>query len=75
MKAGISSGSSGGSKFTNKYGTPTTVCAHSGCSNYIVSSGDSAYCSVHSRKCLECGKYIDEDAAYCMDCIKKALNN
>ena len=27
-------------KFTNKYGTATTECAQSGCSNYIASSGD-----------------------------------
>ena len=60
------------SSFTNKYGTPTTLCAHSGCSNYIASSGDTNCCTTHSRKCLECGKYIDEDATYCMDCLKKA---
>ena len=55
--------------FTNKYGTPTTKCAHDGCSNYIASSGDTNCCTVHSNKCLECGKYIDEDAMYCMDCL------
>ena len=58
--------------FTNKYGTSTTKCAHPGCSNYIASSGDTNCCVIHSRKCLECGKYIDEDATYCMDCIQKA---
>ena len=58
--------------FTNKYGTPTTKCAHSGCSNYIASSGDTNCCPTHSRKCLSCGKYIDEDATYCMDCLGKA---
>ena len=58
--------------FTNKYGTSTTKCAHHGCNNYIASSGDTNCCTIHSRKCLECGKYIDEDATYCMDCIKKA---
>ena len=66
--------SSGGSKnnsyFTNKYGTPTTKCNHSGCTKNIASSGDTNCCPVHSKKCLNCGCYIDEDAMYCMDCIK-----
>lgn len=26
-------------------------------------------CKEHSNKCLNCGKYIDEDAMYCMDCL------
>ena len=59
--------------FTNKYGTPTTKCAHPGCSNYIASSGDTNCCPTHSNKCLNCGKYIDEDAAYCMSCLSNAL--
>ena len=59
--------------FTNKYGTPTTKCAHPGCNNYIASSGDTNCCTTHSKKCLTCGKYIDEDAVYCMDCLEKAL--
>ena len=67
-----SSSSSSKSSFTNKYGTPTTKCAHSGCNNYIASSGDTNCCTTHSRKCAECGKYIDEDATYCMDCLEKA---
>ena len=58
--------------FTNQYGSPTTKCAHSGCSNYIASSGDTNCCTIHSRKCLDCGKYIDEDAMYCMDCLTNA---
>lgn len=61
------------STFTNKYGTATTRCAHSGCTNYIASSGDTNCCTVHSNKCLNCGKYIDEDAMYCMDCISGAM--
>lgn len=64
-------GSSG--SFTNAYGTPTTKCAHAGCNNYIASSGDTNCCTTHSHKCKECGKYIDEDATWCMSCIKKAL--
>ena len=58
--------------FTNKFGTPTTKCAHPGCNNYIASSGDTNCCTTHSNKCAECGKYIDEDATYCMDCLTKA---
>ena len=66
--------SSSSSSFTNKYGTSTTKCAHSGCNNYIASSGDTNCCTVHSNKCLECGKYIDGDAMYCMSCITNAAN-
>lgn len=61
-------------EFTNQYGTATTKCAHSGCENYIASSGDTNCCTQHSNKCLECNKYIDEDALYCLDCIEKAAN-
>ncbi len=68
-----SSSSSSGSSFTNSYGTSTTKCAHKGCNNYIASSGNTNCCETHSHKCLECGKYIDEDAMYCMSCLKKAL--
>ena len=70
-----SGGSYGSNKpsFTNKYGTSTTRCAHSGCSNYIASSGDTNCCTTHSRKCLNCKCYIDEDAMYCMTCLKNAL--
>ena len=63
---------SSSTSFTNQYGTPTTLCAHSGCLNYIASSGDTNCCTLHSHKCLECGKYIDEDATWCMDCLKSA---
>ncbi len=59
--------------FTNKYGTSTTKCAHSGCNNYIASSGDTNCCTIHSKKCYNCNCYIDEDAWCCLDCIKKAL--
>lgn len=59
-------------EFTNKYGSPTTICAHKGCTRHIASSGDTNCCEKHSNKCLSCGKYIDEDAMYCMDCILKA---
>lgn len=60
--------------FTNKYGTPTTKCSHSGCTNYIASSGDTNCCTNHSNRCLECNKYIDEDALYCISCIEEAAN-
>ena len=56
--------------FTNKYGTPTTKCAHPGCNNYIATSGDTNCCPQHSNRCLNCGKYCDGDAMYCGDCIK-----
>ena len=58
--------------FTNKYGTPTTKCVHPGCNNYIAPSGDTNCCVTHSNRCADCGKYIDEDAMYCMDCLTKA---
>ena len=70
-----SSSGSTSSSFTNLYGTPTTVCAHKGCTNYIASSGDTNCCAIHSNKCLECGKYIDEDATWCMSCLYKATNS
>jgi len=59
--------------FTNAYGTSTTRCAVSGCGNYIASSGDTNCCTSHSNRCLECRKYIDGDAMYCMSCIASAL--
>ena len=66
--------SSSQSKFTNKYGTPTTKCAHPGCDRYIASSGDTNCCTVHSNRCAQCGKYIDEDALFCMDCILAGIS-
>lgn len=67
--SGTKSSGNSTTPFTNKYGTRTTKCAHKGCNNYIASSGDTNCCTVHSNKCLNCGKYIDEDAMYCMDCL------
>ena len=64
---------SSSSSFTNKTGTSTTKCAHSGCNNYIASSGDTYYCTTHSKKCGVCGCYIDEDAMYCPTCIIDAF--
>lgn len=58
---------------TNKYGTPKTICAYSSCTSYIASSGDTQFCTKHSNKCLECGAYIDDDAAWCIACIEKEL--
>ena len=65
--------SSSSTSFTNKYGTPTTLCAHTGCNNYIASSGDTNCCTVHSNRCLNCNKYIDEDAVYCMSCLSGSI--
>lgn len=59
--------------FTNKTGTSTTKCAHSGCDNYIASSGDTYYCTTHSKNCGSCGCYIDEDAMFCPTCIIDAF--
>lgn len=59
--------------FTNKYGTSTTKCVHSGCDNYIASSGDTNCCTTHSRNCGGCGCYIDEDAMFCITCLEKAI--
>ncbi len=73
--SGSTRSSSSSSSFTNKYGTSTTKCAHPGCDNYIASSGDTNCCTVHSNRCLNCGKYIDEDAVYCMSCLEKALGD
>ncbi len=58
--------------FTNEYGTPTTKCAHTGCNNYIANSGDTNCCKEHSNRCLDCNKYIDEDAYWCVSCIAAA---
>lgn len=59
--------------FTNKFGTAKTKCAHSGCNNYIAKSGDTNCCTTHSRRCIDCNCYIDEDAMWCIACIEKAL--
>lgn len=67
------SSSSSSSNFTNAYGTATTKCAHPGCNNYIASSGDTNCCTTHSKKCMNCGKYIDEDAMFCISCLAEAL--
>ena len=61
--------------FSNSYGTSKTKCAVSGCSNYVTSSGDTNCCAIHSNKCLECGKYIDSDAAFCISCIMDAATD
>lgn len=62
------------SSFTNAYGTSTTICAHPGCTKYIASSGDTNCCTTHSNKCLNCNRYIDEDAMYCMDCLTESIS-
>ena len=62
-------------EFTNQFGTSTTKCAYKGCNNYIASSGDTNCCVEHSNLCLECNKYIDSDAMYCIDCLNGAINS
>ncbi|MBE6036660.1 MAG: hypothetical protein E7223_03410 [Clostridiales bacterium] len=54
-------------------GSSGKTCAMAGCTKKAVTSGDSVYCSTHSRRCGNCGCYIDADAMFCMDCIKNAL--
>lgn len=54
--------------FTNLYGTPTTQCAHRGCSMYIVASGNSNCCRLHSGKCSQCGIFINEGETLCEHC-------
>lgn len=61
------------SSFTNKFGTPSTKCAHSGCSKTIAKTGDTNCCTTHSNRCGSCYCYIDEDAMFCMTCIKNAI--
>lgn len=60
--------------FTNEYGTSTTKCAHAGCTRPIASSGDTNCCTVHSGTCAKCGRYIDEDATWCMKCLTSAAS-
>ncbi len=59
--------------FTNKFGSSTTKCVVSGCSDYIASSGDTNCCEKHSNRCGNCNCYIDGDAMYCMSCIESVL--
>ena len=59
--------------FTNKYGSSNTICAVSGCSRYIASSGDTNCCTTHSNRCGNCRCYIDGDAMYCMSCLSSAF--
>ena len=40
----------------------------------MASTGDTNCCTAHSNKCADCGKYIDEDATWCMSCLEKSLN-
>lgn len=60
--------------FTNQFGTSTTQCAHIGCDNYIANSGDTNCCTEHSNRCLDCNKYIDEDAYWCISCLVEAAD-
>ena len=59
--------------FSNKYGNQNTKCAHAGCTNTIACTGDTNCCVKHSNRCGECYCYIDEDAMFCMSCIKGAI--
>ena len=71
MECGVASGTY--TKTGKKIDTSPEQCLHSGCSNMAASTGDSFYCEKHSNRCLECNKYIDEDALFCLNCIVEAL--
>lgn len=60
-------------RFTNSFGTPTTICARAGCNEYIASSGDTHNCETHSGRCIGCNIFIDGDALMCLSCIERAL--
>ena len=53
----------------NEYGTPTTICEEEGCERYIAPSGNTRYCTEHSKACKRCGKFMNPlDPNYCEDC-------
>ncbi len=57
--------------FSNKFGTPTTVCAVQGCSSYIAANGDTNCCFVHSDMCSVCNCLIDGGTTICYACKEK----
>ncbi len=61
--------------FSNKFGTPTTVCAVQGCSNYISQVGDTNCCFVHSDMCSVCGCLIDGGTTICYACNENSDKN
>ena len=65
---------SGGDSSYSSYSSGAK-CAMSGCNRSAVTSGNSVYCAQHSNRCLNCNKYIDADAMYCMSCLRDALGN
>lgn len=67
------SNSSTNSNTSINYENSTAKCRHTGCNRDIAHSGDTVYCTIHSNKCKICGKYIDEDAQVCMECVRKKL--
>ena len=60
--------------FSNRQGAPDSVCAHPGCTQPVVPTGDSAYCSAHAGICARCGAYLDEGLQLCDDCAKAQLD-
>jgi len=73
MECGVASGTY--TKTGETVDTSPNQCLHSGCSNMAASTGDSFFCEKHSNRCLECNKYIDEDALLCLNCIVEALKD
>ena len=60
--------------FTNRQGSPDSLCAHAGCGRPVVRSGDSAYCDAHAGVCAVCGAWLDEGERLCGDCAKAQLD-
>lgn len=51
-------------------GAAGSTCWYSGCSRPVAGT-QTAYCSTHSGHCLNCGTYVDPDAAFCIRCLTK----
>lgn len=60
-----------GKGFTNKCGTPTTVCEESGCNRFIAPSGETNFCTEHTNVCLDCKMFLNYDRTRCADCAAK----
>ena len=64
-----------GAAFSNRQGSPDSVCAHAGCGRPVVRSGDSAFCAEHAGVCAVCGAWLDEGKTLCDDCAKAQLDS
>lgn len=57
-------------EYSNVYDKQWVKCSHAGCNLEIALTGDSSCCTIHSQKCLECGKNVTENNVYCRECEK-----